>query len=209
MSLCVLMCTIVHLQSRANFLASNPTVDLEAFGRRLATFRVGAGFDTQEAAAEATGIERAQLNRHESGTGGLPRHSTLGRYERAYRLAPGLLSMILSGRDVYVSQSVSRGTLQPQSSAESLEYGTSVPLPKRIRERLNAARGELISLDVDEDLVDGLERSFRANAGFSSYFAGGAPSTEETRDLLDLLEGFVANYKAIASRAMARRIHKS
>lgn len=151
-------------------------IDLEEFGRQLATYRLAAGFATHEAAAEATGLERSRITRHENGTGGKPQRDTLARYERAYRLPAGSLSRVLAGDRV---------------SEPSAPYGDGhgVPrhqrnLPLAVREYLAEFQLRLVKGGATEEEIEEALRLLKSPDVFS-YFKGGRPVEFNEEDVLN------------------------
>jgi hypothetical protein len=186
---------------KSEILTSPHPVDLVEFGRQLATFRVAAGFDTQDAAAKAAGIERAQLNRHEAGIGGLPRHSTLQRYEIAYRLPTGSLSGLLAGNPVSrVSENVSRRTYDTDESLQR-----SVSFPNQLRLRQNQVERDLIEIGATDQEVADFRRSVRDNPLLAALFRGGAPQRLTNEEMLQLFDGVAEGFKAIIAQLVKER----
>ena len=190
-------------------------IDLKEFGRQLAIFRLAAGFSTHEAAAEATGIDRARITRHENGSGGKPQRDTLARYEQAYRLAPGALSRVLAGERVPVPATatppaaVSRsGAFDPSVSLS--EGGATVPrharnLPLAVREYLAEFRLRLTKADVPEEQIEEAMRLLKSPDVFS-YFKGGRPTEYNEEDVLNGMRAIGEDVIVPRLRKLGRKI---
>jgi hypothetical protein len=153
--------------------------DLKALGAALASLRVQAGFVTHEAAATATGIERATIVRHEQGKGGVPHARTLGTYERHYQAPHGLLRRIMEGRASLVSESVPRGTSWEKTAPS---FGRALSAAER--EYLAELRLRLTRAGVDVEAIERAETLLKSPSVFS-YFAGGGLNEYSEEDVLN------------------------
>jgi transcriptional regulator with XRE-family HTH domain len=165
-------------------------IDLEEFGRALSRFRLAAGFQTREQAADATGLERAQVHRHEAGKGGRPQPKTLDKYERAYGLAPGSLAALLDGRQP-VTNDVPRGTIRHP-----------ITLPRNVRLRENEIERELIDAGATDEQVRDFRQSVRDSPLIAALFRGGAPDRVVSDAELQLYEGVAIGFKAIVEQML-------
>lgn len=156
-------------------------IDLEEFGRQLTIFRLAAGFPTHEAAAEATGVERSRISRHESGTGGKPQRDTLARYESAYHLPAGSLSRVLIGEKVPVPAVSTAFTITAPVEAPVPRHARNLPLA--VREYLAELRLRLTKGGAAEEEIDEAMELLRSPQVFT-FYKGGAPSEYNEEDVL-------------------------